>query len=179
MTATATTAKLRTASVPPPIHAGHGHHPAGQRPGLQQVVEDDLERPRLEQRRGGLPGHADERQRHGDPVGPEQADDAEHIRAAQRTRHDGPHTGAGRARVRAAAPTKSSAPPKPAKPAKTIKSVGPVKAAKPSKIEKKPLNFKVAVEFRREFKTYASTHDLKLNRLLELAFESYRKQHGR
>jgi hypothetical protein len=77
-----------------------------------------------------------------------------------------------------AAPTKSSAPPKPDKPAKTIKSVGSVKAAKPSKVEKKPLNFKVAVDFRREFKTYASTHDLKLNRLLELAFESYRKQRG-
>ncbi len=76
------------------------------------------------------------------------------------------------------APKKSSAPPKLAKPAKTIKSVEPVKATKPAKIEKKPLNFKVAGDFRREFKTYASTHDLKLNRLLELAFESYRKQHG-
>ena len=74
-----------------------------------------------------------------------------------------------------AAPKKSSAPPKPAK---NSKSVAPVKAAKPSKIEKKPLNFKVGVDFRREFKTYASTHDLKLNRLLELAFESYRKKHG-
>jgi hypothetical protein len=77
-----------------------------------------------------------------------------------------------------AAPKKSSEPPKLAKPAKTIKSVEPVKATKPAKIEKKPLNFKVAGDFRREFKTYASTHDLKLNRLLELAFESYRKQRG-
>jgi hypothetical protein len=77
--------------------------------------------------------------------------------------------------AKAAAPTKSFTS---AKPAKAIKSVDPVKAAKPAKIEKKPLNFKVAVNFRREFKTYASTHDLKLNRLLELAFESYRKQRG-
>ena len=77
-----------------------------------------------------------------------------------------------------AAKTKSSAPPKLTKAAKTIKSVETVKATKPAKIEKKPLNFKVAVDFRREFKTYASTHDLKLNRLLELAFESYRKKHG-
>ena len=76
------------------------------------------------------------------------------------------------------APKKSSAPPKLAKAAKTVKSVEPVKTIKPAKIEKKPLNFKVAVDFRREFKTYASTHDLKLNRLLELAFESYRKQRG-
>jgi hypothetical protein len=80
--------------------------------------------------------------------------------------------------VKHVAPKKSSAPPKLAKAAKTIKSVEPVKAAKPAKIEKKPLNFKVAVDFRRQFKTYASTHDLKLNRLLELAFESYRKQRG-
>jgi len=77
--------------------------------------------------------------------------------------------------AKSAAKTKSSAPSQPAQP---IKSVAPVKAAKPSKIEKKPLNFKVGVDFRREFKTYASTHDLKLNRLLELAFESYRKKHG-
>jgi hypothetical protein len=65
---------------------------------------------------------------------------------------------------------------KPAKPA--TKAASPRKAAKPDKVAKKPLNFKVPADFRREFKTYASTHDLKLNRLLELAFESYRKQRG-
>ena len=41
-----------------------------------------------------------------------------------------------------------------------------------------PLNFRVSAEFRREFKTYAAAHDFKLNELLKLAFESYRKQRG-
>ena len=30
--------------------------------------------------------------------------------------------------------------------------------------------------FRREFRTYAATHDLKLNELLRLCFEAYRRQ---
>ena len=41
-----------------------------------------------------------------------------------------------------------------------------------------PLNFRVGAEFRREFKTYAAAHDLKLNELLRRSFEAYRKQHG-
>jgi hypothetical protein len=41
-----------------------------------------------------------------------------------------------------------------------------------------PLNFRVSAAFRREFKTYAATHDLKLNELLRLSFESYRRQNG-
>ncbi len=41
-----------------------------------------------------------------------------------------------------------------------------------------PLNFRIGAAFRREFKTYAATHDLKLNELLRLAFESYRKTQG-
>ena len=41
-----------------------------------------------------------------------------------------------------------------------------------------PLNFRVSAEFRREFKTYAAAHDLKLNKLLILSFHNYRKQHG-
>jgi hypothetical protein len=51
------------------------------------------------------------------------------------------------------------------------------KAEKPKDV-KKALNFKVSADFRREFKTYASSHDMKLGKLLEAAFESYRKQHG-
>lgn len=38
-----------------------------------------------------------------------------------------------------------------------------------------PLNFRIPSSFRREFKTYAATHDLKLNELLRLCFISYRK----
>jgi len=41
-----------------------------------------------------------------------------------------------------------------------------------------PLNFRVSAEFRREFKTYAAAHDLKLNKLLILSFHNYRKQRG-
>jgi hypothetical protein len=35
-----------------------------------------------------------------------------------------------------------------------------------------------SVEFRRELKTYAAAHDLKLNKLLALSFQTYRRQHG-
>ena len=41
-----------------------------------------------------------------------------------------------------------------------------------------PLNFRVGAEFRREFKTYAAAHDMKLNELLRRSFEAYRKQQG-
>jgi hypothetical protein len=40
-----------------------------------------------------------------------------------------------------------------------------------------PLNFRISASFRREFRTYAATHDLKLNELLRLCFEAYRRQH--
>jgi len=38
-----------------------------------------------------------------------------------------------------------------------------------------PLNFRVPMSFRREFKTYAAQHDLKLNELLRRSFEAYRR----
>ncbi len=41
-----------------------------------------------------------------------------------------------------------------------------------------PLNFAVPASFRREFKTYAATHDLKLNELLRRCFEAYRQSQG-
>ena len=41
-----------------------------------------------------------------------------------------------------------------------------------------PLNFRVGAGFRREFKTYAAAHDLKLNELLRHSFEAYRKLQG-
>lgn len=41
-----------------------------------------------------------------------------------------------------------------------------------------PLNFRVPASFRREFKTYAAHHDLKLNELLRRSFAAYRKVQG-
>jgi hypothetical protein len=41
-----------------------------------------------------------------------------------------------------------------------------------------PLNFRIPASFRREFKTYAATHDFKLNELLRRCFESYREMQG-
>lgn len=41
-----------------------------------------------------------------------------------------------------------------------------------------PLNFRVPAGFRREFKTYAASHDMKLNELLRRSFEAYRKMEG-
>ncbi len=38
-----------------------------------------------------------------------------------------------------------------------------------------PLNFRVTALFRREFRTYAAQHDLKLNELLRLCFDAYQK----
>ena len=41
-----------------------------------------------------------------------------------------------------------------------------------------PLNFRIPASFRREFKTYAAGHDLKLNELLRRSFEAYRRAQG-
>ncbi len=41
-----------------------------------------------------------------------------------------------------------------------------------------PLNFRVPETFRREFKTYAAQHDMKLNELLRLSFAALRRQNG-
>jgi hypothetical protein len=66
-------------------------------------------------------------------------------------------------------------------PPKTAQGPGNRKAALPEPAEAKeanlaPLNFRISASFRREFKTYAATHDLKLNELLRLSFEAYRRQ---
>ena len=41
-----------------------------------------------------------------------------------------------------------------------------------------PLNFRVGATFRRDFKTYAAAHDLKLNELLRRSFAAYRAAQG-
>ena len=55
----------------------------------------------------------------------------------------------------------------PARANKTIPEIG-----------QSPLNFRVSPEFRREFKTYAAAHDLKLIELLAKSFQTYRQQQG-
>jgi hypothetical protein len=40
------------------------------------------------------------------------------------------------------------------------------------------LNFRVLPEFKREFKIYAASHDMKMNDLLRRSFQAYRKHHG-
>jgi hypothetical protein len=57
----------------------------------------------------------------------------------------------------------------------------PARTAKPEPVGEKeanlaPLNFRISASFKREFKTYAAAHDLKLNELLRRSFEAYRKQ---
>jgi hypothetical protein len=41
-----------------------------------------------------------------------------------------------------------------------------------------PLNFRIPASLRREFKTYAAQHDMKLNELFRAAFDAYRVQQG-
>jgi hypothetical protein len=73
----------------------------------------------------------------------------------------------------AAAPAAEPAPAKAAARAPARKSA-PQPAAKEANLT--PLNFRISASFRREFRTYAATHDLKLNELLRLCFEAYRQQ---
>jgi hypothetical protein len=40
------------------------------------------------------------------------------------------------------------------------------------------LNFRVPAKFKREFKTYAASHDMKMNELLRRSFRAYREQRG-
>lgn len=52
----------------------------------------------------------------------------------------------------------------------------PARSAAPAATEDantEPLNFRVSADFRRRFRTYAATHDLKLNELLKMAFDAY------
>ena len=79
---------------------------------------------------------------------------------------------------------KGAAAPMPGMPGRSTEA-SPVEAAKPKTAGKEasrereellPLNFRISASFRRDFKTYAATHDMKLNELLRLCFDAYRKQ---
>jgi hypothetical protein len=75
---------------------------------------------------------------------------------------------------------KGSAAPVPDMPTRSPSVAAPAKKEKKEKKEvgTEPLNFRVPAAFRTAFKTYAASHDLKLNALLRLSFEAYRKQQG-
>jgi hypothetical protein len=70
---------------------------------------------------------------------------------------------------------KGSAAPVPDMPTRSPVVVAPDKK---EEVGTEPLNFRVPAAFRTAFKTYAASHDLKLNALLKLSFEAYRKQQG-
>jgi hypothetical protein len=64
-----------------------------------------------------------------------------------------------------------------AAPAKVLRPARKMAEPEPKEANLTPLNFRIPASFRREFRTYAATHDLKLNELLRLCFEAYRRQH--
>jgi len=87
--------------------------------------------------------------------------------------------GRGAPALAAVPPAAAPAPPRRTAPPRAAAARSPVREAAPQP-EKEPnltpLNFRIPASFRREFRTYAATHDLKLNELLRLCFEAYRKQ---
>jgi len=71
-----------------------------------------------------------------------------------------------------------AASPVPAPPPAAARLASEPSAAGQGEAGGQPLNFRVPADFRRAFKTYAARHDLKLNELLRLSFEAYRRQRG-
>lgn len=81
--------------------------------------------------------------------------------------------------ARAAATSPSPSPSLAVVPAvSTDASPEPQPAAGQGEVGGQPLNFRVPDTFRREFKVYAAQHGLKLNELLRLSFDAYRRQNG-
>ena len=75
----------------------------------------------------------------------------------------------------ALAPVASPVPPTQAPPTRPAPAADP---AGQGETGGQPLNFRVPDSFRREFKIYAATNGLKLNELLRLSFDAYRRQQG-
>jgi hypothetical protein len=75
-------------------------------------------------------------------------------------------------------PAAANAPPSPKVAARPPARGKPAPAPEAKEANLTPLNFRISASFRREFRTYAATHDLKLNELLRLCFEAYRRQKG-
>jgi hypothetical protein len=98
------------------------------------------------------------------------------IKGAAAPSPDMPGRAGGATVVSVAPPAEATAPAAPLKAAAKL----PARKAKAAPAEEKeanlaPLNFRIPASFRREFRTYAATHDLKLNELLRLSFEAYRR----
>jgi len=62
----------------------------------------------------------------------------------------------------------------PAKPVPAKKAVNTVKKESGSQVD---LNFKVSPEFKREFKIWATAHDMTQKRALEIAFQMLKDSH--
>jgi hypothetical protein len=78
----------------------------------------------------------------------------------------------------AAPPAAANESPPPTPPARSTARSKAAAEPEPKEDNFSPLNFRIPASFRREFRTYAATHDLKLNELLRLCFEAYRRQKG-
>jgi hypothetical protein len=86
---------------------------------------------------------------------------------------------AGAAPVITAVPPPEAAAPAAEPPKAAVRALARKAKAEPAEEKEAnlaPLNFRIPASFRREFKTYAATHDLKLNELLRRSFEAYRRQ---
>ena len=83
----------------------------------------------------------------------------------------------GREGESAIAPIPAAPPPATARPARPA-ARRPLARLETKEPNLTPLNFRIPASFRREFRTYAATHDLKLNELLRLCFEAYRRHRG-
>lgn len=90
-----------------------------------------------------------------------------------------PELSAGLLAVKGAAAPAADMRPRAADPEQATKT-GPQAGAESAESDRNdaPLNFRVSADFRREFKTYAAQHDLKLNELLRRAFDAYKRKEG-
>jgi hypothetical protein len=66
----------------------------------------------------------------------------------------------------------------PTRAARPVAAATTSKQSGEGKEELLPLNFRIPASFRREFKTYAARHDMKLNELLRECFDTYRRAKG-
>jgi hypothetical protein len=61
----------------------------------------------------------------------------------------------------------------PPKPADTMNNL-----QKPATGANVPLQLKIPTELRRDFRSYAAGHDMDLNKLFEMVWDFYKKNHG-